>query len=1006
LTGVFVEGNTMKRNSQRVRVMEPMAAVAAVLMLIAPAKAQQPFDYFSNSRSVVGLKDYDTGVRIEPDNTFGGIQIKVGPELKPLAADCKKTLLNGWMPITVLRTKEGDVAYDTLTWVSPLPSVKDWRRAYDWPVEGEKYLLWAMVKATNTGKRPVEARAAIADKTFLWTLAPGASAKGVLRKPIGATGHFDDDDADLWLARTMTYWQNVRDKAPRIEVPDRKVTDAFWAALAYQLISNDRGKFRPGEGFWDNYWMRDAAYMEVHYAEMGMWDVVWKGFDYMFGWQQADGSFDCAYDGQQGPQFDGNGQAMWSIWRCFRMSGDKQWMTANYPRLKRAADWIMNTRKKPANKFPGLLPNAPADGENLWDRQHHIVGYDLWNLRGLLCAADVAHSLGKTADAEAMLKDAADYRKAIDEGHKKTGLAYFPPSWEKDGTPWGNTEPLWPTELFDPKDPRVAGTINFVHDGFEGGFKEGLIQWERGMGIIHGYMGAFNIMSSLRQGSFSEQAVKDFYWYLLHTSSAHAFAELIKYEKRYANNETIPHTWGGVNYALMLRHMLADERGDELHLLSAVPDWWLEKGRQIRAERLPTDFGEFSFVARGTDRGVEVDVARPARSSPKRIVLYLPKSRPLAKAMEGVDVVVRQDQKEKWDYPKVVSLYRKEKDPKSPEPLAYEDSVLHESASRITARAEGLADPERSVFHRQVKVELIPPDKKDRIRCTLDGTDPTGKSPPYSGPLTVTETTTIKARCESGGRLEGGIPWSYTYQHQPFTVKADGLAKIKVIGLFFGKTATVAFEPCVEGGTIRYTLDPAPAGSGPECSGVPSANSPAYAKPIVLDKTTTVTARYFDAVNKPLGRIVQERYTLANVEENLTTGKPATASRHGSGEGPELAVDGMVEVRSAFDPTFWGSAPYPQWWMVDLEKTANLKEIHLYTYWGESRYYQYTIEGSIDGKTWVTLVDASGNTAVADENGYKHTFKPTPARYVRVNMLKNSANVGVHIVELRAYEAR
>jgi hypothetical protein len=201
-------------------------------------------------------------------------------------------------------------------------------------------------------------------------------------------------------------------------------------------------------------------------------------------------------------------------------------------------------------------------------------------------------------------------------------------------------------------------------------------------------------------------------------------------------------------------------------------------------------------------------------------------------------------------------------------------------------------------------------------------------------------------------------------------------------------------------------LDPPPPGAGPECGGEPTTNSPAFTKPIVLDRTTTVAARCFDAANRPYGRIFQEKYTLANVEDNLTTGKPATASRSGSGEVPELAVDGMVEVKSAFEPTFWGSAPYPQWWMVDLEKAANLQELQLYTFWGDGRSYQYTIEGSTDGKAWHTLVDASTNAAAADAKGYTHTFKPTPARYVRVNMLKNSNNQGVHIVELRAYEAR
>jgi len=34
-----------------------------------------------------------------------------------------------------------------------------------------------------------------------------------------------------------------------------------------------------------------------------------------------------------------------------------------------------------------------------------------------------------------------------------------------------------------------------------------------------------------------------------------------------------------------------------------------------------------------------------------------------------------------------------------------------------------------------------------------------------------------------------------------------------------------------------------------------------------------------------------------------------------------------------------------------------------------------------------------------------HKFDPVKASYVRVNMLKNSSNPAVHIVEVRAFEA-
>ena len=51
-------------------------------------------------------------------------------------------------------------------------------------------------------------------------------------------------------------------------------------------------------------------------------------------------------------------------------------------------------------------------------------------------------------------------------------------------------------------------------------------------------------------------------------------------------------------------------------------------------------------------------------------------------------------------------------------------------------------------------------------------------------------------------------------------------------------------------------------------------------------------------------------------------------------------------------------------------------------------------------------MDASKNNVAGTEKGYVHKFKPVRARYVKVNMLKNSDNPAVHIVELRVYKER
>ena len=86
-------------------------------------------------------------------------------------------------------------------------------------------------------------------------------------------------------------------------------------------------------------------------------------------------------------------------------------------------------------------------------------------------------------------------------------------------------------------------------------------------------------MASLVLGDH-EQVVEDFYWYLLHATAANAFPGRIYYKKREAWNNTIPHVTGACNYAVMLRHMLVHEAGEELHLLAAVPDGWLAEGRR------------------------------------------------------------------------------------------------------------------------------------------------------------------------------------------------------------------------------------------------------------------------------------------------------------------------------------------------------------------------------------------------------------------------------------------
>lgn len=134
------------------------------------------------------------------------------------------------------------------------------------------------------------------------------------------------------------------------------------------------------------------------------------------------------------------------------------------------------------------------------------------------------------------------------------------------------------------------------------------------------------------------------------------------------------------------------------------------------------------------------------------------------------------------------------------------------------------------------------------------------------------------------------------------------------------------------------------------------------------------------------------------LQQNMTTGKPVAAS---AGTHADAAVDGTVSRAR-----YWDAHPWPQWWQVDLETPALLGKIDVIPYWDGRRYYQYSVGVSADGTNWTPVVDGSENTRPASPNGYRHSFTPVTARFIRITLLKNSANPGVHLVEVRAYPPR
>ena len=136
---------------------------------------------------------------------------------------------------------------------------------------------------------------------------------------------------------------------------------------------------------------------------------------------------------------------------------------------------------------------------------------------------------------------------------------------------------------------------------------------------------------------------------------------------------------------------------------------------------------------------------------------------------------------------------------------------------------------------------------------------------------------------------------------------------------------------------------------------------------------------------------------------SLTTGKPATCSSSLPSYPAHLANDG----RTWPTDRYWATdvtGDKAAWWQVDLEKPTTVGRVVLVFYYGDRRWYGFTVEGSLDGKTWEMLADRRDSKQPSTRQGSTCRFTPRPLRYLRVSVTHNSANTGRHLVEVMAFE--
>ena len=430
----------------------------------------------------------------------------------------------------------------------------------------------------------------------------------------------DQASFDEAKATITAYWNHVLAQGMQIDLPEPKAVDTFYSSLIYDLIAIDH----VGPDYiqtvnklhYHSFYLRDGADIVHSYDVTGYPQIAKECLEFFAKKQQPDGNFLS-----QPQQYDGWGEAVWAYAQHYRITHDKGFAEWAIPQIDRAVDWLHQARAADP------LHIVPAS--NVRDNEYvpgHLTGYNFLALDGLRLAIGMANETGHVERAKKWQAEYDDFHQAffkVLDAQAAAHNGYIPPALDGQtgGYDWGNLLSVVPEPTLDPHDPRVTATLKAT----QAKYAEGIMTYADGK-FLHDYLTIKNTMTETIRGD-QEEALREFYALLVHTSSTNAGFEynIRPWGDRNFGNNLTPHGWFAAEYRTLLRTMLIREQGDELHLLSVISPAWIGKGKTIAVRQAPTNFGPVAFTLDQPQED-EAVLHLDAHFSypPRQVILHLP----------------------------------------------------------------------------------------------------------------------------------------------------------------------------------------------------------------------------------------------------------------------------------------------------------------------------------------------------------------------------------------------
>ena len=324
---------------------------------------------------------------------------------------------------------------------------------------------------------PSAARAAdpdgFASAAFAWDLEiPAGGSRDVLvavplaRAPLPERPEAPQAGGADFQARLDAAAGSWREKVDRVTFalpgPARDIADTARANLAWILVNRDGPAIRPGSRAYARSWIRDGSLTSVALLRLGHSDEARDFLRWFAPFQYESGAVPCCVDRRGAdpvPEHDSHGELLYLASEYFAYTGDRATVEEVWPRLAKAAAHIDALRAKRRTAeyragekrfFFGLLPESISH-EGYSSKPVHSYWDDLWAVRGLTGASDLARALGKSGEAARIAASRDEMRQDLHASIRAViaarNLDFIPGSADL-----GDLDPTSTTIAFEPCD--------------------------------------------------------------------------------------------------------------------------------------------------------------------------------------------------------------------------------------------------------------------------------------------------------------------------------------------------------------------------------------------------------------------------------------------------------------------------------------------------------------------------------------------------------------------------